>query len=606
MTTTTSADRYMRSGIAQTGANKFPNPFFDIASEYMPTDQHEVWEWAEWLWCSNGMYKAAAQRVVRYFMTEVVLEGESDEERKDLKEVLEDKLKILTTLATIGDDFMVYGNVFVSMVFPFDRFLICEHCHTEYKDDIIDTKFGYKYESKTASFTGHCPKCNKTVTFRPDDRRTLDKSRIRVKRWRPQDITLRVHPYTDDTEIYWNIPTKYVKEIEEGLHFHVTNTPLSVLKCIATYTGKNKRPLYKFNDEGVYHFKDSVLAGTRVPGWAIPPVLPNFKLAYYMQILRRYDEAIALDYIVPFRVLFPDTGGKMGAGDAIMQQNFGDMRSRMQAMVANRRKDPTAVQIAPGPIGYQMVGGEAKALSPKDNMLQAQEELLNSLGYPAELFRGTMTLQAAPVALRLFEQTWSNFIAGTNGLLGWIVKRTTNYYNWGDIQANLRSVTLADDLERKALLLQGAAGMDISKGTAYKPLAIDYKQEQERIIEEQQAIQALQMKAQADQEAQAQALQGQMEAEQDGGGQGNAGQQGGPEGAGTPGDLMAQAEEIANDILFNTPQEMQAGKYKELKASNPELHALVKQKVTEIRQQAGSQGGAQVMQQQRDQARQGG
>ena len=63
------------SQVTRSGADKFPNPFFDIASEYMPRDLNQIFEYCEYLYLSNGTYRQAARRVVRYFLTELVLEG---------------------------------------------------------------------------------------------------------------------------------------------------------------------------------------------------------------------------------------------------------------------------------------------------------------------------------------------------------------------------------------------------------------------------------------------------------------------------------------------------------------------------------------------------
>ena len=37
------------SGITRSGAEKYPNPFFDIASEYVPSDINQIYELCEFL-----------------------------------------------------------------------------------------------------------------------------------------------------------------------------------------------------------------------------------------------------------------------------------------------------------------------------------------------------------------------------------------------------------------------------------------------------------------------------------------------------------------------------------------------------------------------------
>jgi hypothetical protein len=263
--------------------------------------------------------------------------------------------------------------------------------------------------------------------------------------------------------------------------------------------------------------------------------------------------------------------------------------SKLNDLKKAHRADPTSIAVAPFKVGYQMLGGEGKALTPKDQIMQALDELLNSLGYPAELYRGSLNIQAAPIALRLFEKTWGSLVDGYNDVLRWILEKISKHFMWGEITGKLQAVTLADDMERKALNLQAAAGMDVSKGTAYRPFGIDYMAEQERIVQEQQAIQKLQQEAMEESQAQ----QGMA------GGSGGGGA-GGEVGA-TPGDVHEQAKQLAQQLLFQTPETQRRSELIKIKHSNPTLHALVIQEMDAVRQQASTQGQSMVMEQQKQQ-----
>jgi hypothetical protein len=264
----------------------------------------------------------------------------------------------------------------------------------------------------------------------------------------------------------------------------------------------------------------------------------------------------------------------------------------MQNMVDRKRKNIADIQVAPFAIGYQMIGGEAKELAPKEQIAQALDELLNAIGYPAELYKGTLTIQAFPVALRLFEKTWGVLVDGMNEFLSWLLQSLARHFMWGEITGALRSVTLADDIERKALALQAAAGQDISKATAYRPLGIDYMEEQRRVVEEQEEIQKLQQEAMERQQAQQMGLMA-------GQGQPGAGGQpppGGEPGA-TPGDVYEQGKQLAQQLLTQTPPTLRRGELIKIKASNPTLHAIVLQEMDNMRGEMARQGQAMMMQQ---------
>jgi hypothetical protein len=532
---------------------------------------------------------------VRYFLTDLVLEGESDEEREDYEKFLNDEMHLLNELAQIGDDFLVYGNVFISIYFPFDRFLICPKCKTQYHIDVME----YKLNIDKLQFTSHCHQehCKHRGNFAHEDRRSPDRSRIKLIRWNPKQMRLRVHPVSGDIEYYWEMPPDFVQKLRANNKFYINNTPWRILETLKK--GRKSmadaaRPLFRFEKDSIYHLRESTLAGIPIVGWGIPPILPNFKLAYYIQVLRRFDEAIALDFIVPFRVLYPDYGPSPQQ-DPLVTQSLGVFTNQMQSMVRNHRNDPTLVQVAPFKVGYQMLGGEAQQLTPRDQIAQALDELLNAIGMPAELYKASLSIQAFPTALRLFEKSWGSLVDGYNDLIGWVLQKISRQLMWGEMSGKLRSVTLADDLERKALSLQAAAGMDISKGTAYRPLGINYMDEQRKLVEEQQSLQQLQQEAMEDQQAQ-QGLEG--------GPSGGAGP-GGEAGA-TPGDVHEQAKQMAHTLLLNTPESLRRGELIKIKHSNPTLHALVMQEMDNMRQEIGRQGGAMMMEQAKADAAGGG
>lgn len=468
-----------------------------------------------------------------------------------------------------------YGNSFISVFLPFDRILRCRTCGMEYHCETVAYKF------RKGEFSGRCVKCGRDVQFDHIDRRSPDVDRVRIIRWNPKHVRLRVHPVSGRTEYYVELDRQFCDNIRRGKPFYLNDTPWPMVETAL----RDKDQLFKLKEGSVYHLRAGSLAGLPIRGWGIPPMIPNFKLAYYIQLLRRYDEAITLDYIVPFRVLFPQISAGDGQ-DALSLMNMGSFAGRMKEMVETHRRRISTVQVSPFPIGYQMLGGEAKQLSPKDNIQLALDELFTAVGYPADLYKGTLSLQAAPVALRLFEKEWCHLVTGYNDIISWLIQIVGRYFRWSDkVEGHLRSVTLADDIERKAITLQAAAGQDISKQTAYQPLGIDYMEEQKRIVQEQTEIQKLQQKAMDEQSAQ----------QLDGSGGENAGP-GAVVGA-TPGDVYAQAGALAQQLLTQTPESMRRSELIKIKHSNPTLHALVLQRMDEIRNQAALQGREMVLQQ---------
>lgn len=190
-----------------------------------------------------------------------------------------------------------------------------------------------------------------------------------------------------------------------------------------------------------------------------------------------------------------------------------------------------------------------------------------------------MSIQAFPVALRLFEKTWGNLVNNYNQYVDWVVGSISRYYGYGEITGSMRSVTLADDIENKAILMEASAAQDISKGTAYQSIGHDYMDEQKKSIEEQTEIMKLQEEAMGD------AANEEAEGEEAPGGSPGA----------TPGDVNEQAKTMAYDFVVQTPEGVRRSKLIEVKRSNPTLHALVIQEMDDLRQQYATEGKAMMI-----------
>ena len=581
------------AGISRENAPNLPDIFDDVLGSLLPTNIYDAFTISEYMMATTPPFGAITNRVVRYFLTSISITGASGANKEKYEKFIKHQLHLLDRLGEIGNDLLVYGNAFVSVYLPFERILTCPQCFTRYNARKID----YSFDPRTMTFSGKCYRCGERVTFNRFDYPSPDQSRISVRRWNPKRFELRTHLVSGKTEYYYRLDEdKLVAHITSGRQvdrFYIDEAPWDFIETCCTRVGLGT-PLFKFKDESILHLKIPALAGIEMYGWGMPPLLPYLKLAYYIQLMRRYDEAIAMDYIVPFRVISPSPVSNADGQDALTLASMRGFVSAMQAMVERKRKNITDVQIAPYPINYQMLGGEGKNLAPKENLQQAMSELTNALGYPEDMYTGKLTLQTAPVAIRLFEKEHQYVVDGFNDVTDFTLQKVARHLHWDDITGTLQTTTLADDIERKSLLLQAAAAGDISKGTAYRTAAdLDFMDEQKKIVTEQTQIQNIQQRAMAAQ--QAQQLNGGTQGED-----GDAvGVSGGSVGA-TPGDVRAQAEAYAQQIL-SMPDSQRRGLLIKIKQSNPTLHDQVMGIMNDIRSNARSQGGAMLLEQMKGQ-----
>lgn len=574
-------------GVHRDNAGSFPNPYADIASAYMPQNIKDAFDLTEYMVMTMPPFRAVIQRVVRYFLTSVEIHGASDVNRQKYEDFFAKRIHLLQQLGEIGEDVQIYGNAFLSVYLPFTRMLTCPKCRLSLAAENVN----YKFDPKTMDFKGYCNKCKEEVVFKRQDLRCTDQTKIRLVRWNPKRMDLRVHPVSGKTEYFYRLDERLVEHINSGKdtdRFYINESPWEFIEAACKAKDGTERK-FQFKDDALYHFKMTTPAGVEMRGWGMPPLLALYKLSYYVQMMRRYDEAIAMDFIVPFRVVYPQGTSNADGQDPLTLSSMQTFVAAMQQMIARKRKNLTDVQIAPYPIGYQMLGGEGKQLVPTEQFKESQTELLNALGYPAELFQGTLQLQAAPVALRVFEKHWQFLVDGFNDIINWTMTTISRHLGWDKISGQLTSVTLADDVERKALLLQSAAGQDISKTTAYKVFGINFIKEQKRIAQEQMEIQNIQQKAMAAAQAtqmNAGYSQSQEASEEDEGLPSLAADQPGA----TPGDIWSQAGDIAKKLVLQTPPSQVRGYLLKLKQTNPTLHSQVKQQMDDLRSQLRSQG----------------
>lgn len=604
--------------VSRVGREFFPDPWMDYASLEMPKSLTNVLQWCEFIWLTMGTYRMASERVVRYFLTRVEIEDVSDDEAEKYQDFLENTLNVIPQLACLGDDFVCYGNSFSSLIAPFDRYLRCPKCGLERPIEKVVYTF-----TKNFDFDGTCPGCQKKVTYARKDRRSANDNDFHIARWSPHNMLIQHNALTHDVEYRYRFPDDLKKKVKSGDKFLLRTTPWEMLDAI------RQDKLFRFDKDRIYHMKEPTLAGVRTQGWGIPRMISNFKQAYYVQVLHRYNEALALDYIVPFRLLTPQ-GGNSQTADPLLHQNLGVTKGQVLNMVAEHRRDPATWHFLPFPMQYQALGSEGMQMATHELIAAGNDELLNGMGVPADFYKGTLQLQAAPMALRLFQQTWPQIPASYSGWLTWIVRQIATIKNWEPAQARMQPVTLADDIEKKQVLMQLSAAREVSKSTAFGPFGIDFREEQRRIYDEMRQQSELEREFQNEEAERAQMEEQLAMVEQGAAGgmpgapgmppMGGAmpGAPGAPTGGGTPmpapaaagmvmgggaantsmtpQQMMLQAEQLAQQFL-GMPYEVRKSEMLKLKQTDEALHALVKSKMETFRDDAAMQGKMMMQQQ---------
>lgn len=459
----------------------FPDPFADYASLVMPDTMYDALDWSEAIISVNGIYRAALERVIGFFITEVKIDGASPDERERYEDFLNNTLGINAILRQVALDFLTYGNSFTSLIVPFDRYVRCEGCGFDAPLQVVAKNPRFNYKWSGMRFHAHCPYCEYQGPWTHVDRRSGKEDAIQVRRWNPKEIELLFDPYSHHVDYVWKIPGGYRAELRQGELHTVQRVPWEIVKSVQSSAN------LLFESGVIYHMKEDTLAGIQNRGWGISRVLSNFRQAWYVQVLHRFNEAIGMDYIIPMRVICPDNkAGSTGEYvDPAYGMDLGGFAGHVSSMLSHRRQDPMAWHVCPYPLKYQFMGAEANAMAPHELIDQSIDNLLNAVGVPVQFYKADLTLQGAQPALRLMESTWSHLTYALNRFLHWLIKKVSEVMSWEEVTAKLERPSVADDINRQLARLQLMTGGLISQTTGLKSIGLDYREEQRKMLADQ-------------------------------------------------------------------------------------------------------------------------
>jgi hypothetical protein len=423
-----------------------PSPFLDYASLYLPTNLNEAFEIAELMYYSNRTFAQAIEYVVSYFVgTDIEIGGANDsldeDKQQEYKKFLLEKMSLKSALFSIGRDVKVYGNSFISVLAPFKRMLQCPECGFAAPIEQVDYRFELKH-----GFRFRCQCGQEVKVLDPSDMPTREENRVHLKRWHVKQMRIVAHDYGGQPEYYYEVPTAEIGSISKSDRAYLESVPWGIVQSV------RQGRMFKFSPGMVHHTSLGNLSDIKLGPWGLPPVIAGFRDAYLAQILKRNNECIALDHMLPIRLISPQSVG--AGGDVMKGVNIGSFGQQVTRSIERARKDPTGWQWLPTPVNYQLLGGEGKNFVTPELLQNAQADFLNGLGIPVELYRKNLSAQTAPFAARLFEAGESIFLHGIQDVLSWIVDRVSAILSWLPCEARLVRPTHADDMERRMIMLQ--------------------------------------------------------------------------------------------------------------------------------------------------------
>jgi len=464
------------------GRFKYPNPYFDIASTYVPPSIKTLFRYTKYFYYSNSIISPIIYKLSEYPVTGLVYEKARGEKElstktKDIWErMLEENLKIRRTQIEINLDTNVYGNCFLSISYPFVRMLECPSCKKKHNITKVKWKF------TRWKFRGNCPSCKaEDMEFNVHDKTIRNRKRVKLVRWNPVNISIDYNSITGVSKYMYQTPNKEKKAIAAGKPGYIDTIPWVFIE--AARDGKN----VELEPENVFHFKRASISDSDM-GWGMPVIMPVIKDAYYLQVLRKAQEAIFVEHILPLRILFPQHNADTSP---YVSMDLGSWCKKVEGEIRAWRQDPNRVSIMPVPVGIENMGGDARALMVTNEIKLMQQEIAGGMGVPIELIFGGLSYSGSSVSLRILENHFLTMIQFHNEFLDWLIARLSRFFKLPKVNVKLGSFKMADDIQYKQLMLQMQQAGNISSTTMLGEHDLDFTEQQELIKKEQQTKNAI-------------------------------------------------------------------------------------------------------------------
>lgn len=454
-----------------TGGNYAPNtnPFFTVANQFLPRNLHDVIRWAKYITMQSPVTTEVIRKLSTYPITDFIVDTKSERVKEKYTEVFK-SFKLKQSLYDIGFEYYTVGNVFVSIYFPIQRSLVCPGCSTAYNAK----KAGF-VSFKKFGFHGTCPACSFSGEFKRVDAKSSNVPDMNLIKWDPTNVVVNSNPITGEAEYYYKIPNDIKKRVQQGDKLFVNSVPWGLIDAI-----QNNQD-FKFDENHIFHLKN-VSAGHSINGVAVPPLISLFPLVYYQATLRKANEAISTDYMNPLRVVFPQA--QTANSDPVVAISMRNFVSNMTDALSKHRRDKNHVLIAPMPIGYQAVSGEGKNLLVSQEILQAEESILLSLGVSRELLSGVTNWQSSTVGLRLLQNTMSTYTDQIMGLVNWVMLHVSKYLGIETCEVSLVPFKLTDDDNLRQALLNLLQNGAAAPSDLYESYGMDYSKVLDKMQED--------------------------------------------------------------------------------------------------------------------------
>lgn len=458
------------------------SPYYTIANQYIPRDWQGLLRWTDYILAQSPLITETLRKYATYPLTEFLFDTENDQTRKIYKDLFT-RVRMKAISADAGMSYFSKGNAFISVNYRITRFLECPQCSASQKITAA------KFKLKKKQFFSECVSCAYVGQMKRTEYRSKSTSAVNLILWNPAHISVHANAITGISDYYYTIPKRVRDSIMMGDPIYLEDTPWEIIE--AALNGRD----FKFKRDQIFHLKNLSIS-QHIEGVGTPPLISLYHLVFYEAMLRKANEAVASEYLMPLRIISP--APQSANSDPIANASMRNFVSNMERMVQRHRRDGNYIGFAPVPISYQAVSGEGRNLLVRPEIEQAQQTILLGMGVSQELLSGTTNWTSSTVGLRMLTNMLSNYVGQLEEFYEWFVDKVSVFLKLRPVKVTLAPFKLTDDSENKAIYASLYQAGKISDTTMMEILGIDFEEEQERIVEDQVARAVLDVNMKAD------------------------------------------------------------------------------------------------------------
>lgn len=468
-----------KPGSTESNTFRYPSAWWDVAQMDLPRSVKHLFKWCRYHVLVNPLIATVVKKMAAYPITEITIKEEDqegfDKHKKRWEDCLFRILKIDQQQLRMGLDYHGYGNSIVSILFPFHKYLECPHC--KYSQRIKKLKFKTQWDFKDYQYYFlSCPRCGGEGRAHVMDVSYKSYRDIKLIHWNVSDIDIDFNPLTQTAEYAYNVPEKIRSKILRKNRKYLEETPVVVIQAL-----REQRPVL-LNPENIHHCKvPTPTLDSNDEGWGYPAIVPALKDSFYLQVMKKAQEQVLLEHMVPLDILYPATSD--ASASPYHMVNLSDWKTRVETEIVKWRWDPNYKPILPVPIGHQRIGGNGRALMLTQEIRAWSEHMIAGMNVPQEFVFGGLSWSGSSVSLRMLENQFLNYRSmHQNFLQFWLVPKIAQFMGWSEVSLSMREFKMADDLQQKQLLISLNQLKKISDKTLLAEFGKD-SSEEARLIE---------------------------------------------------------------------------------------------------------------------------